>query len=357
MYVLKRLGAVLIRGVADMGWGVLGLLLLAYLLLAWLGLALTGETALVDSPTTFLYYMIVTTSTVGYGDTSPVTRGGQLMVVFFIIPVGIGLFATLLGKASALVISQFTRRLNGEQAIVQKDHIVIVGFNAYTESLVGQVREEARPGQVVALCVDADAPARNPFLEQGVEYFRAAALSDESLYERASVKDASLVVVDVEDDSETNLVCMHLSALVGERCRITAYVKNQMVGRLLETHCPKVNVIPSLHQKMLVKAALDPGSEEVMRLLVDADQGQTQYSTRLSGLSVALPVARVASRLRDRCRASLIAIRQAAQPHPMLNPDDDLLLAAGDEVFYIAERRIPSDELADHLAGEAAGTA
>ncbi|PRY72360.1 potassium channel protein [Halomonas ventosae] len=352
MYVLKRLGAVLVRGVADMGWGVLGLLLVAYLLLAWLGLTLTGETALVDSPTTFLYYMIVTISTVGYGDYSPVTRGGQLMVVFFIVPVGIGLFATLLGKASALVISQFTRRLNGEQSIVQKDHIVIVGFNAYTESLVGQIREEAQPGQVVALCVDANAPARNPFLEQGVEYFRAASLSDETLYERASARDASLVVVDVEDDSETNLVCMHLSALVDERCRITAYVKNQMVGRLLETHCPKVNVIPSLHQKMLVKAALDPGSEEVMRLLVDADQAQTQYSTRLMESSFPLSVERVARRLRRQCRASLIAIRQAGEPHPVLNPDDERLLAAGDEVFYIAGRRIPPDEMARHLAAE-----
>ncbi|TDO06886.1 MULTISPECIES: potassium channel protein [Halomonas] len=352
MDVLKRFGAVLIRGVADMGWGVLGLLLVAYLLLAWLGLTLTGETALIDSPTTFLYYMIVTISTVGYGDYSPVTEGGQLMVVFFIVPVGIGLFATLLGKASALVISQFTRRLNGEQSIVQKDHIVIVGFNAYTESLVGQVREEARPGQVVALCVDANAPTRNPFLEQGVEYFRAASLSDETLYERASARDASLVVVDVEDDSETNLVCMHLSALVDQRCRITAYVKNQMVGRLLETHCPKVNVIPSLHQKMLVKAALDPGSEEVMRLLVDADQAQTQYSTRLAGPSLPLSVERVSRRLRRQCRASLIAIRQAAQPHPVLNPDDELLLAAGDEVFYIAGRRIPSDEMARYLAAE-----
>lgn len=284
MYVLKRLGAVLIRGIADMGWRVLGLLLLAYLLLSWLGLTLAGETALVASPTAFLYYMVVTTSTVGYGDASPVTRGGQLMVVCFIIPVGIGLFATLLGKASASVIAQFTRRLNGEQSIVQKDHIVIVGYNAYTASLVEQVREEARPGQLVALCVDGGAPSRNPFLEQGVEYFRAASLSDESLYERAAVKDASLVVVDVEDDSETNLVCMHLSALVGTHCRITAYVKNQMVGRLLETHCPRVNVIPSLHQQMLVKAAVDPGSEEVIRLLVDADQAQTQYSTRLPSL-------------------------------------------------------------------------
>ncbi|WP_158294520.1 ion channel [Halomonas urmiana] len=352
MYVLKRLGAVLIRGIADMGWGVLGLLLLGYLLLAWIGLALAGETALVASPTAFLYYMIVTTSTVGYGDYSPVTRGGQLMVVFFIIPVGIGLFATLLGKASALVISQFTRRLNGEQSIVQKDHIVIVGYNAYTASLVDQVREESRPGQVVALCVGGGAPSRNPFIEQGVEYFRAASLSDESLYERAAVKDASLVVVDVEDDSETNLVCMHLSALVDARCRITAYVKNQMVGRLLETHCPTVNVIPSLHQKMLVKAAVDPGSEEVMRLLVDADQTQTQYSTRLAGLVERLSVARVASRLRARCRASLIAIRQGEEPYPVLNPDDDVLLAAGDEVFYIAGRRISPAEMADHLAAD-----
>ncbi|MBB3191516.1 ion channel [Halomonas cerina] len=353
MYLLQRLSAALVRGIADMGWRLLGLLLLAYLLLAWLGLALTGEQALVASLATFLYYMIVTVSTVGYGDASPVSTGGQLMVVFFIIPVGIGLFATLLGKASALVISQFTRRLHGEQSIMQQDHIVIVGFNAYTESLVRQVREEARAGQLVALCVDATAPDRNPFLELGVEYCRAASLTDETLYARAAVKDAALVVVDVEDDSETNLVCMHLATIVAERCIITAYVKNQMVGRLLEVHCPKVNVIPSLHQKMLVKAALDPGSEEVMRKLVDADQEQTQYMTRLARLSSPLSVDRVADRLRRRCRASLIAIKQAGDLHPRLNPDDTILLDADDEVFYIAAQRLTAEELVSHLADEA----
>ncbi|TFH86408.1 hypothetical protein EQG41_12205 [Billgrantia azerbaijanica] len=352
MYLLKRLSTALIRGIADMGWGLLALVLLGYLLLAYAGLSLTGEQALVDSMTAFLYYMIVTVSTVGYGDASPVTRSGQLLVALFIVPVGIGLFATLLGKASASVISQFTKRLYGEQSIVQKDHIVIVGFNAYTESLVRQVRAEAREGQLVALCVDETAPARNPFLEQGVEYFRAATLTDEMLYERASVEEASLVVVDVEDDGETNLVCMHLAAIVAERCIITAYVKNQMVGRLLETHCPKVNVIPSLHQKMLVKAAIDPGSEEVLRKLVDADQEQSQYSTRLDGVASALRVECVAGRLRRRCRAALIAIRRAGALHPVLNPDDDVLVHPGDEVFYIARRRIPAAEMAAHLADE-----
>ncbi|MBB3229339.1 ion channel [Halomonas stenophila] len=351
MYLLKRISTALMRGIADMGWGLLGLLLIAYLLLAYAGLSATGEQALVASPTTFLYYMIVTVSTVGYGDASPVTPAGQLMVALFIIPAGIGLFATLLGKASASVISQFTKRLYGEQSIMQQDHIVIVGFNAYTESLVAQVREEAREGQLLALCVDEAAPAKNPFLEQGVEYFRAATLSDESLYERASVRDAALVVVDVEDDSETNLVCMHLAAIVAERCIITAYVKNQLVGRLLETHCPRVNVIPSLHQKMLVKAAIDPGSEEVLRQLVDVDQAQTQYSTRLDGVTGPLRVDRLAGRLRARCRAALIAIRQAGELHPTLNPDDEALVHPGDEVFYIASRRIGVAEMAEHLAG------
>ncbi len=57
-----------------------------YVSLSWWLLVLAGETALTDSFANFIYYLMVTASTVGYGDHSPVTDMGKWVVVLFVIP-------------------------------------------------------------------------------------------------------------------------------------------------------------------------------------------------------------------------------------------------------------------------------
>ncbi|MCV5755639.1 potassium channel family protein, partial [Escherichia coli] len=71
-----------------------------YVSLSWWLLVLAGETALTDSFANFIYYLMVTASTVGYGDHSPVTDMGKWVVVLFVIPGGLSLFAALLGRVA-----------------------------------------------------------------------------------------------------------------------------------------------------------------------------------------------------------------------------------------------------------------
>lgn len=71
-----------------------------YVSLSWWLLVLAGETALTDSFANFIYYLMVTASTVGYGDHSPVTDLGKWVVVLFVIPGGLSLFAALLGRVA-----------------------------------------------------------------------------------------------------------------------------------------------------------------------------------------------------------------------------------------------------------------
>lgn len=47
------------------------------------------------------YFVIITMTTVGYGDFSPVTAAGKLVTVFFILA-GIGLFLAFLSRIAAL---------------------------------------------------------------------------------------------------------------------------------------------------------------------------------------------------------------------------------------------------------------
>lgn len=75
-----------------------------YISLSWGLLALAGEKALTDNFSNFIYYLMVTASTVGYGDHSPVTDLGKWVVVLFVIPGGLSLFAALLGRVAGSAI-------------------------------------------------------------------------------------------------------------------------------------------------------------------------------------------------------------------------------------------------------------
>ena len=58
---------------------------------SYAGLRLLSEVAITSSFTEFIYWYLVSCSTVGYGDLSPSTEIGKLFTVFFILPIGLSL--------------------------------------------------------------------------------------------------------------------------------------------------------------------------------------------------------------------------------------------------------------------------
>ena len=60
--------------------------------LSWLLLWLCDEEVLTSAD--FLYWIVVTASTAGYGDFSPQTEAGKYVVSLFVIPFGLGLSAS-----------------------------------------------------------------------------------------------------------------------------------------------------------------------------------------------------------------------------------------------------------------------
>ena len=102
-YKLRKLVA---RYFQDMRWYSIVLAFFLYGLSCWLLLAWADELALTQWPD-FLSFLVVTSSTVGYGDLSPASEAGRYVVSLFVIPVGLSLFALILGRAAAWVSSQW----------------------------------------------------------------------------------------------------------------------------------------------------------------------------------------------------------------------------------------------------------
>jgi len=106
-YGARNIGRSLLKDRA--GSALLTLLLIAVLVLefgslAMLGLERHAPDANIKTASDALWYIIVTMSTVGYGDRYPVSNGGREMGTFIIV-VGVGIFGTLTGYLANLFLS------------------------------------------------------------------------------------------------------------------------------------------------------------------------------------------------------------------------------------------------------------
>ncbi|WP_009994740.1 ion channel [Rhizobium sp. Kim5] len=65
---------------SELAWSALLVILVAHLVASYLLFLLAGEGDLVGNPVDFLYYYMVTATTVGYGDLSPKSRHNVTLV-------------------------------------------------------------------------------------------------------------------------------------------------------------------------------------------------------------------------------------------------------------------------------------
>ncbi|MFT4789509.1 MAG: voltage-gated potassium channel, partial [Paraglaciecola sp.] len=98
--MLPRIRKILVKYFAEMRWYTILVGMGLYSVICWLMMIVAGEEALTH-PTDFIYWLVVTASTVGYGDLSPVTTMGKYFVSLFVIPVGLSFFALIIGRAAS----------------------------------------------------------------------------------------------------------------------------------------------------------------------------------------------------------------------------------------------------------------
>lgn len=335
--------------VARLTWTAITLLTLAHALLSWALLALAGEAALVADPVDFVYFYLVTATTVGYGDLSPVGNAGQLIAVFFVVPGGIALFTALLGKILSGVAGFWRQRMNGLGSFSDRSgHMVVVGWNGAPTRQLLQMLAAERAGDEPAAVLLAKELDTNPAPDHA-DYVRAERLADPEALERAGVRGARSVIVRGQNDDET-LAAALVAADLGETVQVVAHCEDERTAASLRRHSARVEAIGSLSSEMLVRAARDPGASVVANLLFTASTEDTAYSMPVPALARPLGYGQALAGLRRHHRATLVGLAHAGRVD--LNCDEASPIGEGDVLYYIADHRLdPAAIDWDRLAG------
>jgi len=322
----------------NLSWQGVFVLLATFVSVSWIGLYLCDESKLVDS-VDFIYWLLVTASTVGYGDLSPSSSEGKLFVSFFVIPFGVGLFAMLIGRIAAFAFNEWKKGVRGLRATRKENHIVVIGWNdGRTLNLLHLLHDESE-GSVkpdVVLCVDQE--IENP-LPDLIDFVSVGKFNHTEDMARANLKGAKCIVIDTLSDDVSMTTALFCNQQNPD-AHIIVYFQDESLSDLLKSHCPNVECTPSVSIEMMAKSAMDPGSSALHHELLSANKGMTQYSVIVPQDQNTMPLKLLFEGFKSQYDATVIAIRDGGIDDVIVNPPLDHAVKVNDTLYYIADDRI-----------------
>lgn len=309
--------------------------LVVYTALSWIMLNFTNEQALTSSLVDFIYYLLVTASTVGYGDLSPQTDAGKWIVALFIIPCGLSIFAIAVAHIANVMIAHWRSGLLGKRNLNVSGHILILGWNSQrTLHLINMLLHEEKNKRPIVLCVRAD--IENP-LPKDIDFVHTTSFTDDITMSRTGLKEASCIIIDNQQDDITFAAAL-FCASKNPNAHILAYFQEEVLSQLLKSHCPNAECIPSVSVEMLAKSALDPGSSALHHELLNTQKGMTQYSVTYPATAKKTTVNALFLYFKEKYDVTLIGIRRNHEIQ--LNPPLTAEIIPNDTLFYIADERV-----------------
>ena len=278
--------------------------------------------------TVSIYWTFVTIGTVGYGDYAPKTPLGMYFTITLLV-MGIGTFAVAIESIVEVITSKQQMKIMGLINVKRSKHIVICGW---TESTVECIKEIGKDNEVFIL--DENEGVRKNALKNGVNFVQGDPTRVKDL-NKANVRGAKAVIVDMESDSHT-IHCILGIRKIDPNVRIIAEAQryenidqiklagaNQVISPFVISGRLMYKSIDGGYEAMFVQDVLAEHKEREMREVI---VGSTSY---FAGKSV---------READlHHKTGIVLVGIGKQGKLTIDPPRDLIIDVGDIILGIGK--------------------
>jgi voltage-gated potassium channel len=178
------------------------------------------------------YYTVVSLSTTGYGDITPVSPSARLINVLIVAPARVLFLIILVGTTIQVLTEQYrtTVRLNRWRRKV-KDHVIVCGYGTKGRSAVRALTENGLSKSLIVV-VELNRAAVRQAVADGLVAVEGSASSSEVLTE-AGVKLAKNVIIATDNDDAAVLATLTVRQLTAGKVRIVAAAREAENAALL----------------------------------------------------------------------------------------------------------------------------
>ncbi len=356
----------MLKRVARIGSSALLILTVLHFFLFWFMLRATeAPDARIIGFIDYWYYWWTTVLTVGYGDLSPQSALGRLFTPVFEFT-GIMLLAAWLTKTGNVLIDYQSRKRRGLMPTDAIDHIVVVGDydsadvrNLLTNAIADATDDGKTP--TIVGCF-RNTGEHNPFHGKTgygrakLEYVQASSSGfTRQVLCDAGVERARQIYVTAADDTVAIGVVCILSQL-RVRSRVAVILRKEESVDMVPHSGLDLVVVRPVTAALAVREMEDPGTGSVIQELLSAGVGHSLYSCPVR-------LARTYGEAEELCRnafgSRMIVLgfsRKDAHGawQPSLAPDRSTQLEENDQLIYVAERDLSSEEEGRFIGATAA---
>lgn len=220
--------------------------------------ALREEFGQVDSILDAFYYTVVTASTVGYGDVTPLSQEARVFSLSVVV-LGTASFAVALGSVLGPAIEARFARALGNMTETEYDllenHIVILGHGDLTEPIIEELGDE----EFVIVTGDSDTVAR--YRSRDIKVINGDPSDEQPLYD-ANIEAARAVIVATENDAEDAFAILTARELSPEARIIAAATARENIQKLRRAGADTVLSPALIGGQLLGQSALDSEGAE-----------------------------------------------------------------------------------------------
>ncbi|MFB6284709.1 MAG: NAD-binding protein [Halobacteria archaeon] len=198
------------------------------------------------------YFVVITASTVGYGDITPESGIARSFTVSLVI-LGTAAFGFSIAAILQPVIEKKLKdalgKMTSKELDLLENHLIILGHSDLTETILQEVGDED------FILVTRDNQVAERLREKGVLVLNQD-LTDEDTLRRCKIGDARAVLVASSDDSDNSLAVLTANQLEPDVKVVAAVSNRENVGKLRKAGADIVLSPASIAGKLLVESAL-----------------------------------------------------------------------------------------------------
>jgi voltage-gated potassium channel len=235
-----------------------------------------------------VWWVLVTMTTVGYGDKVPMTTGGR-MIGTIIMFSGVALLSLFTATVSSIFITRKLREGKGLQDIKFKEHLLICGWNFSAEQILMLLEKENKRVSPIVLINQlneeavADIIHRFPSLK--IKFVRGD-FSKEVVLNRANIKMAKAVIILPDSSSglatksdETTILSTLTIKSLNSKVRVIAYIQDrENLSHIRKAKADEVLLSDAYAGYLMASHILAPGVPQAVHQLFSDEE--TTHLTR-----------------------------------------------------------------------------